>query len=454
MYAYLNSFTVCGVKNISKPVTLCFHNKTFSPSPLKRNPVKAVYGVNGAGKTALMLGVSIFKGLLTNSDYLAVHQRMLDDIICFSKKSFEAKASFALVEEGSNLVKNLFEYSIAFLRNENGYRIHEEKLSLLGHSTLFKEPQLIFACEDGVLKTLTEKADPKYAEALRESTKNTLSKSSLLSLHPTLEAEKIVLADDPHLFSLSLLSLFVFANAIEVHLFRQDVPSEPYSLEPNYFAKIIGDNTPLSQAFSQNQNASYDIIRKEELAAYHSQSQRIASFIRLFKPGLRDIEEDIKDANENAYMVQRYFVYGPDCRVNSYLESTGVKSIVSLFSFLDRSSKGSIVFIDEMDANINGVYLQKLVSFLTKYAKGQLCFTSHNTLPMAVLEKEKFGLDFLSPDSYLVSWKRNGNYSAESQYTEGFVPGMAFNLIEEDFLPIFPPEEKSTLPKNNEGKER
>ena len=97
---------------------------------------------------------------------------------------------------------------------------------------------------------------------------------------------------------------------------------------------------------------------------------------------------------------------------------------------------GKIVFIDEMDSNINDIYLCKLVEFFVQYGEGQLCFTTHNTSPMAILKECKNSIDFLSSDNRIISWKRNGNFSPEKLYRNGMIEYLPFNIEAEDFIGI------------------
>ena len=107
-----------------------------------------------------------------------------------------------------------------------------------------------------------------------------------------------------------------------------------------------------------------------------------------------------------------------------------------LFDYIHFSAQGGVVFIDEMDSNINDVYLCKLIEFFMRYGKGQLCFTTHNTSPMSVLREGKNSIDFLSNDGKVIAWKRNGNFSPESLYRNGMIEYLPFNIEAENFIGI------------------
>ena len=104
--------------------------------------------------------------------------------------------------------------------------------------------------------------------------------------------------------------------------------------------------------------------------------------------------------------------------------------------FVSASTVG-IVFVDEMDSNLNDVYLCKLIEYFMYYGKGQLCFTTHNLDPMTVLKENRNSIDFLSSDNHLVPWTARGNASPENCYKNGMIEDSPFNIDATDFIGIF-----------------
>ena len=123
--------------------------------------------------------------------------------------------------------------------------------------------------------------------------------------------------------------------------------------------------------------------------------------------------------------------------INKEFESTGIKKLIRLFDCFVLASEGGIVFIDEMDSNLNDVYLCKIIEYFMYYGKGQLCFTTHNLDPMSVLKENKNSIDFLSSDNHLVSWTARGNASPENCYKNGMIEDSPFNIDAVDFVGIF-----------------
>ena len=124
-------------------------------------------------------------------------------------------------------------------------------------------------------------------------------------------------------------------------------------------------------------------------------------------------------------------------RINKKFESTGIKKFIDTYDAIADVENGGIVFYDEFDANLHDVLLVKLVEYIMDYSKGQFIFTTHNMAPMDMLQQKKHGIDFLSSDSKLVSWKKNGNYKASSLYRGGFIESSPFNIEAFDFLGKF-----------------
>ena len=123
--------------------------------------------------------------------------------------------------------------------------------------------------------------------------------------------------------------------------------------------------------------------------------------------------------------------------MNKEFESTGIKKIIDLYSMFVLASRGAIVFIDELDSNINDVYLCKIIEYFKYYGKGQLCFTSHNTDPMQVLRDNNKSIDFISRDNRIIPWVKNGHYTPDSLYKNGMIDGLPFNIDASDLITVF-----------------
>ena len=71
---YLLSLKISGIKNIEVPIELNFYKKTINNSDFdpEKYRIKAIYGENGSGKTAIITAVKILQNFLTDKNYLAL----------------------------------------------------------------------------------------------------------------------------------------------------------------------------------------------------------------------------------------------------------------------------------------------------------------------------------------------------------------------------------------------
>lgn len=104
-------------------------------------------------------------------------------------------------------------------------------------------------------------------------------------------------------------------------------------------------------------------------------------------------------------------------------------------------AKGKIVFIDEIDTNINTIYFEKLISFFKKYGKGQLIFTTHNIESMNILKKQTKSIVVIGNDNKIDTWVAQGNKSPITDYATGAFPNSPMNIEDFDFINIFFGEE-------------
>ena len=144
------------------------------------------------------------------------------------------------------------------------------------------------------------------------------------------------------------------------------------------------------------------------LICINKKIDNLTSFLRIFKHDLKSIEIDVKDDGDN-YRCDLNLNYG-DYLINKEFESTGIKKLIKLFDCFDAASKYGIVFIDEMDSNLNDVYLCKIIEYLCIMEKVSYVFTTHNLDPMSVLKENKYSIDFsFELNNKLVSWVSKGN---------------------------------------------
>lgn len=443
MRTKLLSFKLSGIKSLQKEIELKFSNYLLKDPSKNIAKVKSIYGVNGAGKTSVVLGMKILTEFLRNPDYLSEKRVILNNLINYNTDTFSATILFSTFDNNEKLM-NIFRYSTKFTKIENSFIVDNESLDVFSGNNLKGTAKNIFDISNGQIQNINC-SDLTYKQKLVSNYNNLLLKSSFLSLHPALEInsndETIIDNRAKAPFSYAIISLFQFANSVLTFTDRDNIPLNP-NLEFEMLKNYIQDQSNHPDKIN-NINKNRITIAKKNYPSFVKRTNQLEKFIKLFKPELKEIKLDPVEAGNDFLLVSRTFDYGGKSLINEHLESTGIKRITQLFQFLDFSIKGGIVFIDELDASISSIYLLKLLQYFEKLGKGQLCFTCHNTYLMRAIQDYKFSIDFISSDGKIKSWTKSGHYLPEDQFTKGYIPGFAFNTVDLDFFEVFPTEEVS-----------
>ena len=425
---FLLNMSLSGIKNIEDKIEIDFYGKKVNKSQkTDRNNVKGIYGENGTGKTAIITAVSIVKEFLFNDNYLrdSHNQALLRELINKNTREFFFRCEFVTQVE----LFLIYEYEVRFVLDENDeVYVSYESLKYRKNSNKNKQMTL-FICNNGEFEVLDT------AESIRsvviEKTRNLLSKQSALFLIFMILGKD----SDKDVLSIYYICPVLFFLLIFVYFDREDKHSD--FIKRNKLNEL-------------KNNPSADELRKELLkeiptnekrilirdySDYVKKIQRLERFVRLFKPDLKKIDID-KTEDKDYYECKLLMNYG-SYRVDKEFESTGIKKIIELYDAFVQAANGFIVFIDEMDSNINDIYLCKLIEYFKYYGKGQLCFTSHNVDPMSVLKDSNKSIDFLTRDNRIIPWIKNGHYTPENSYRNGLIEGMPYNIDSSDFISIF-----------------
>lgn len=439
---YLLNISVSGIKCIKEEVRLNFYKKTidkdFNP---ERYRVKAIYGENGSGKSAIVTAVKIFQDVLLHDNYLkeSKTQRFLDEIINKRTKMLCFSLEFLVEWEDIRIV---YHYSIQLGKGKNGlYEIQQETLKMKNGNYANNRYKIIFETRKGELIQVA--CPDSKREWIDKKSANLLSSYSLIYLYimKTKEDDISIKKDseDGGIF-LHLLMYFMLTVSMRVYLGEED-QHELYFLQKS-LQESDSDEGALIENFLANgshldifSSVSDRVVSKKYFEKYKEKIERLTRFIQIFKSDLVTIEIDAKE-NGDSYVCDLNLNYG-DYVINKEFESTGIKKLIRLFDCFSAASNMGIVFVDEMDANLNDVYLCRLIEYFMYYGKGQLCFTTHNLDPMTVLKENRNSIDFLSSDGHLVSWTSKGNALPDNCYRNGMIEDSPFNIDATDFVGIF-----------------
>lgn len=434
---YLLNVTVAGVKCIEEEIRLDFYKKIVNQKfDADKYRIKAIYGENGSGKSAIITAVKIFQDIICNSQYLSEskNQKLLDELINKKTQHYKFKCEFLCRLEKDNII---FAYELQLKKNESGlYEIVYEKLSERSGNYSNSRYKSIYEVSNG--KLIFVNAQNENYSMIEKMTYNLLGKSSFLNIYffNFNNFNKDTVTDSTRIY-VRVCICMVLAFIIKVYLDEED-KHELYFIKKVFSERIKNDNNYISEnvlEIMDSLSVTDSIIPKNNFDIYVEKINNLTAFLRIFKHDLKSIEIDKKDDGDN-YRCDLNLNYG-DYIINKEFESTGIKKLIKLYDCFDAASKYGIVFIDEMDSNLNDVYLCKIIEYFMYYGKGQLCFTTHNLDPMSVLKENKYSIDFLSSDNKLVSWVSKGNATPDNYFKNGMIENIPFNIDATDFIGVF-----------------
>lgn len=433
-----------GMRNLENEVVVNFQPQTrMKKLTYKKNNIKAVFGGNGSGKSSLIASIDLYRNICLYKNYLLQDANIdnLKQSINKKKNEFRIKVIFAECKDNMS-ISNIYSHEL-IIRIANDFPfIHYEKYSKLIDSTINGEYEALFEVVDGEVSFIASKSD--LFELFLQRTLNTLRTSSLASSFLDFFAfnfENLKGYSVGNAFLIkSFFSLLILNGSLRVYMEKNEYDRRSQTskildmLRKNGIHDI--NNDLIDNLAISDQDEEVDIQYYEE---YLKKIDKLTRFLKVFKPELIKIKIE-KRVDKDSYICSKTLCYN-GYEVSSSRESTGIMKLMRIFDYLEDITNGAIVFIDELDANLHDVYLQRLLEYIANYASGQLCFTTHNISSMKYLKEYKNSIDFIGEDRLLTSWVKNGNYSPENRYREGMIKGSPFNIESFDFLSVFGTEE-------------
>lgn len=442
---FLVNYTVQGVKTLEKKISLSFYKKTIERKPDTQNyNIKAIYGMNGSGKSAIIASVDILRNLLISPGYLnnPFVQKNLEGLV--NKRTGKIDISADFIADMGNEVK-LYSYSVVLSKNISGiYFIECERLLSRKATSKSEKMDVVYKVEEGKLE-IEPSVETTLKDIVTEKTLNLLESSSLCGLF----MEKVFLQlmkgkreFVPSMFVRNVVALYVFGKKIHVYIDQSDDHRDYFlrntmlSNEDSVaFDSLLEHYVQMDTESLNTISVSRNVVSKDAYNRFETDIKKLCDFIRIFKTDLCGIEIEKKE-DADKYICNLLMIY-ESYKVDAEFESTGVKKLIKLYTYLREMVQGGIIFVDEFDSNLHDVYLCALLEYLMEYGKGQLCFTTHNVGPMDVLKQNKKSIDFLSVDHEIYPWITNGNYSPSKLYRGGMIAGSPFNVDSIDFIGAF-----------------
>ncbi len=451
MKTFLLNVTTSGIRNIENEISIDFYRKnacrSFSPSG---DRVRAIYGANGSGKTSFVMAVWVLASMLSQKDFLTIQGRdYFSDL--FTKKDGEGQEFRISVQyltyEGSHdeeaEVKCIGKYEVVVsLMDEWGIRY--ERLSRLSNRSKADSWKTVFEISNGSLARFETHFLSDWREGIIDKTKNLMARTpfaKLLENHidGLFSANAFPSDIDDSDDDAAIFGLIRLGRSLSVNVLNQDIHAEYSEAHKRITSELLNlDPSALKERILEAREVKdYEVkVPKQDFENYKKYLSRVCEFLRLFKPTLKRIDVSEPRSDGDSFVFRRIFVY-EDKSVDLLYESSGVKKMFNLYLSFDLASRGGIVFIDELDANVSGVYLRKLVEYMNDFGEGQLVFTCHSLDPMYALAGKTKSIYFLSEDNLPYAWTKNAHYKPYILYPEGMIPGIPFNLEAMDFIRVF-----------------
>lgn len=455
MDCYLVRMRTKGIKCLEDEIILNFYPVTIGKKmSSKMTRVKAIYGMNGSGKSSIMNAVDIYMDLNSIKNFMTQKPKVFYEEMFNKKlKYFYCEMTYALVYKDSKEIFDVYSHYVEIAsKDEGAYEIVKESLSRLLGKSLNSEFEKIYETNNGVLNFFDE-IDCEYKNRILDSTKNLLSYNTLISLLDNDILWDILKENNNDFIQMlekydtlsSFLNCILFQRKLNVHIDSSDIHDLYFNSFSQELIRQYSDmdankiKNDIIESIRKPINSSISRVHKSRVKEYEHSINKLEKFIKIFKPTLKHIELD-KKIDGDYYRYSKIMVYN-NYKIDSEFESTGIKRLIEIFSYFVLVQKGEIVFIDELDANIHGKYLGKLLEYFAKNSQGQLCFTTHSLETMNILAKYKNSLNFLGEDKKIFTWANNGHYLPLKLYLTGKVPGSPMNVEDFDFINVFQSEE-------------
>lgn len=426
MNVLLTSATINGIKNINNKIEISFTNKHTNENDFSTTHIKAIYGPNGAGKSGIIKAFDLYSRIVKS--FIRVDDESFkNEFINYLNKNsntFSISLSFSF-----NLFPGIiFTHSLDVSINEFGFPfISFEKLT---QKNKRNEENIIFQIEDGkfISTSLNNDFRDNFGEILLKS-------SSLISLVMKYHFKQKTLKFMEPFF-------LIYYACLNMKVYYGEDADNYFNIINNATLNTVEDikeyiqtslNINNKTAFNKH---SFAVININDLVAFKKDIAGLTKFIKIMKPDLKKITT-IEKINDKFVYVNLLFNYKNNYSIDYDFESAGIKKMCKLYFAFKDLENGIITFIDEIDANIHDVYLEKIIEYFIEYSNGQLIITTHNARLMQEIKTLKKSIDFIALNNKYISWINNANNNPESNYLNGLIEFIPFNVESYEFGTVF-----------------
>ena len=264
--------------------------------------------------------------------------------------------------------REILDYYISFeIKDDGRIYITEERLSRKNGNYSKNSYLCVFESKDGALEKF---GNDKVYEFVKEKTLNLLDKqsfaSSILTMMNDFPPDKDLNND-----FVTVIELFAFAISLNVCIDNADIHTNNRLYQKIQSIEENKKDSFTKETFNQLKREILEasgrdiLVPKNLYSSYEEQIAKLSMFIQIFKPELVNIEVDKKDFDQ-FYKCNLKMIY-ENYTLDQEFESRGIKKMMDLFYYLEDACMGMITFIDELDSNINDVYLDKIIEYFILY---------------------------------------------------------------------------------------
>ena len=426
MNVLLTSATINGIKNIKNEIEINFTNKHTNKDDFSNTHIKAIYGPNGAGKSGIIKAFDLYSRIVRS--FIRVDDESFkNEFINYlnkNNKTFSISLDFSF----KFLPGMIFSHSLSVSMNELGFPfISFEKLT---QKNKRNEEKIIFEINDGVFVNSSFNNDfiDNFGEILLKS-------SSFISL-----VMKYYFKPD----ALTILEpiFLIYYACLNMKIYYGEDTDNYFNIINNTTLNTVEDIKEYIQESLNNNNKamsnkhSFAVIKTSDLSTFKKDIVGLTKFLKIMKPDLKKITT-IEKINDKFIYINLVFNYRNNYSIDYDFESAGIKKMCKLYFAFKDLENGFITFIDEIDANIHDVYLEKIIEYFIEYSEGQLIITTHNARLMQEIKTLKKSIDFIALNNKYIPWVNNAKNNPESNYLRGLIEYIPFNVESYEFASVF-----------------
>ncbi|KAA8346857.1 AAA family ATPase [Leuconostoc mesenteroides] len=352
------------------------------------NPLVAIYGENGSGKTNLIetiIKLSESTRTIYNAHELSKIQEQLTkenenkDFLKMLASVNIAQSNISSVFKNSHTIGNTDDMVIKYsfnIKGKKGYysltfdsdgMLIEEKL----YSIIGKRAGNLYTIYKDDNNKLNSKISPSLISStdLRQELKNSLNR--LWGTHTLLA----IFGDIYDKFNKEFIDNSVLDNLKNIFSEFQHI-----SFKNEKSMGVMSNKAILNEL----ESGKINIKNKSRL---EKTTEVLNQFFPRLYTDIKRVHYDIEEgADELHYqLIVEKKVDAKVINIPFAQESTGTKKLLELFPLILLATDGGTVIIDEIDTGIHDLLISKLVENLADSITGQLIFTTHDTLLMQTL---------------------------------------------------------------------